>query len=326
MARVMKWIVLAGACTLLAMAVGCDAGPFGSCSDERPNPLLPDGLKIEGAGPVAVGTALQLHVKFTWDSGYKPNQNDEIMARMSLRWTVEPADGAAVSSAGVFRATKSGAYVVTVQGGGFSGATKVRATEADSSESTGESDEEDVTTETTGASETEFYVQPVKFQLAHPQLIHATFVNWNMFDAFVKNLLFVCDGQSLAMYPQTFGIDWDDAGDPFHGEFARSGDLELVRARPDSSGFKAPLSFTINVDGTRITSWGDRKTISTDEFRGTMYARAIVADGTVDVEFSGEFHHESSFERDNKTVITNVEQSQGTWVVRFNVEPLAGSD
>ena len=145
----MKWVGLTAACVLLVIAAGCDNGPFGSCSEERPVVLLPDGLEVAGAGPVAVHTALKLQATFVWDSGFKPTQSEEIAAQMSLQWFAEPADGAAVSSSGVFRATKPGIYLVTAQRGGPSATTKVYVTEAGSTTTPEDTDEETTSTETT---------------------------------------------------------------------------------------------------------------------------------------------------------------------------------
>ena len=147
-----RWLAIGVFVLLAGTLSGCGC----ACVDEnRPGVLKPEGLKLEGAKPVTVGTLLELEVSFVWDSDYRPTEQEEDLARMGLKWSVQPTDGARVDGGGSFEATKPGVYTVTVSmpDSSLAASAEIQVTEAtEKTDTSTETTEETETTSTTAGN------------------------------------------------------------------------------------------------------------------------------------------------------------------------------
>lgn len=107
MSRKRKCLIVLALLLPAVVLMGCGSWDelFGQESP-APRSTVPEGVKTVGSDSALVGTPIKLHAV--------PGRGSaEPWPPASLRWTVEPSDGAVVSPGGNFKASKPGVYRVT---------------------------------------------------------------------------------------------------------------------------------------------------------------------------------------------------------------------
>jgi hypothetical protein len=111
MRSIKRWAAVAVVLLAATTLSGCQ--DWGCETGTRDNPY-PMGLRLQGTSAVTVGTPSQLNVSVLYNDEIHVTDEARAKDAASLTWVVIPKDGAAISSSGVFTATKPGEYMVTV--------------------------------------------------------------------------------------------------------------------------------------------------------------------------------------------------------------------
>ena len=164
MRSITRWAAVAVVLLAATTLSGCqDWG----CETGAPDNPYPMGLRLQGSSAVTVGTPSQLNVSVLYNDEIHVTDEARAKDAASLTWVVIPRDGAAISSSGVFTATKPGDYMVTVtldngKNSAVFAETRVAVTDAEltttttteATESSTESTSEPTTTTTTTTTTT----------------------------------------------------------------------------------------------------------------------------------------------------------------------------
>jgi hypothetical protein len=139
-----KWLMLVITLALVTSIVSCG----------RPDPVE---IWLKADNRTEVGASLQLDPVFAYAGDRGPTADEAKWDKSQVEWTVRPSATAAISSEGVFTATKAGVYTVTARWDQrsmrLSTTTKVYVTEVEAASTSEETEEESTTTtETTVAN------------------------------------------------------------------------------------------------------------------------------------------------------------------------------
>jgi hypothetical protein len=221
------------------------------------------GLRLQGSSAVTVGTPSQLNVSVLYNDEIHVTDEARAKDAASLTWVVIPRDGAAISSSGVFTATKSGEYMVTVtldngNNNPVFAETRVTVSDPDLTTTTEGSEEESTTTEVTeSTSESTTTTTPTS---GHAGTYKGTYL-WNKGQT---PLEFTVDVEGKVQGGSYFEDADMDATLTFSGQVSADGRLVASGTLTGHIKLKGQL-FDSGVNVISLTG-----AISGEEFAGTM--------------------------------------------------------